>query len=76
MWLDFHQAEEVIATDLQPASEPIELRGSREFTLIDPDGYRLVFLSGNRQWRVLADRGHDRRTTARGRVTRRFSVCV
>ncbi len=35
--------EEVIATGLQPASEPIELRGSREFMLIDPDGYRLVF---------------------------------
>jgi hypothetical protein len=33
----------VIASGLQPASEPIELRGNREFLLLDPDGYRLVF---------------------------------
>jgi predicted enzyme related to lactoylglutathione lyase len=35
--------EEVIASGLQPSSEPIELRGNREFMLLDPDGYRLVF---------------------------------
>lgn len=29
--------------DLQPSSEPISLRGNTEFTIIDPDGYRLVF---------------------------------
>jgi predicted enzyme related to lactoylglutathione lyase len=35
--------EEVIASGLQPASEPLELRGNREFMLLDPDGYKLVF---------------------------------
>lgn len=35
--------DEVIASGLRPASEPIELRGNREFMLVDPDGYRLVF---------------------------------
>ena len=35
--------DEVVAGGLRPASEPIELRGNREFTLLDPDGYRLVF---------------------------------
>jgi catechol 2,3-dioxygenase-like lactoylglutathione lyase family enzyme len=35
--------EEVIASGLRPSSEPIELRGNREFMLLDPDGYRLVF---------------------------------
>jgi predicted enzyme related to lactoylglutathione lyase len=35
--------EEVVGAGLEPASEPIELRGNREFMLVDPDGYRLVF---------------------------------
>jgi catechol 2,3-dioxygenase-like lactoylglutathione lyase family enzyme len=35
--------EEVIAAGLEPASEPVELRGNREFMLLDPDGYKLVF---------------------------------
>jgi catechol 2,3-dioxygenase-like lactoylglutathione lyase family enzyme len=35
--------EDAIASGLQPSSEPIELRGNREFMLLDPDGYRLVF---------------------------------
>lgn len=35
--------EEVVAGGLQPAGEPIVLRGNREFTVLDPDGYRLVF---------------------------------
>ena len=35
--------EEVLAGDLQPASEPIELRRNREFTVLDPDGYKLLF---------------------------------
>ena len=35
--------DDVTASGLQPVSEPIELRGIREFMLVDPDGYRLVF---------------------------------
>jgi predicted enzyme related to lactoylglutathione lyase len=35
--------DDVVASGLQPASEPIELRGNREFMVVDPDGYRLVF---------------------------------
>lgn len=35
--------DEVTSNGLKPASEPIELRGNREFMLVDPDGYRLVF---------------------------------
>lgn len=35
--------DEVVASGLKPASEPVELRGNREFMLVDPDGYRLVF---------------------------------
>ena len=35
--------DEAIENGLQPSSEPIELRGNREFMLVDPDGYRLVF---------------------------------
>jgi len=50
-WFDFRQAavadapayEEVLAGDLQPASEPIELPRNREFTVLDPDGYKLLF---------------------------------
>jgi predicted enzyme related to lactoylglutathione lyase len=35
--------DEVTSSGLQPSSEPIELRGKREFMIVDPDGYRLVF---------------------------------
>ncbi len=35
--------QELLDSGLRPASEVIELRGNREFMLIDPDGYRLVF---------------------------------
>jgi predicted enzyme related to lactoylglutathione lyase len=35
--------EEAVADGLEPTSEPIALRGNKEFMIIDPDGYRLVF---------------------------------
>ena len=35
--------DDVTASGLQPVSEPIDLRGNREFMLVDPDGYRLLF---------------------------------
>jgi predicted enzyme related to lactoylglutathione lyase len=35
--------EEVLAAGFEPASQPIDLRGNKEFTIVDPDGYRLVF---------------------------------
>jgi catechol 2,3-dioxygenase-like lactoylglutathione lyase family enzyme len=38
------QAYDELTTDgLRPSSEPIELRGNREFMIVDPDGYKLVF---------------------------------
>jgi len=37
--------EEVTASGLRPASEPVALRGNKEFMLVDPDGYRLVFFT-------------------------------
>jgi predicted enzyme related to lactoylglutathione lyase len=35
--------EEAVANGFGPASEPIALRGNKEFMITDPDGYRLVF---------------------------------
>lgn len=35
--------DELTSSGLRPSSEPVELRGNREFTIVDPDGYRLVF---------------------------------
>jgi catechol 2,3-dioxygenase-like lactoylglutathione lyase family enzyme len=35
--------DELTSNGLRPSSEPIDLRGNREFTIVDPDGYRLVF---------------------------------
>jgi catechol 2,3-dioxygenase-like lactoylglutathione lyase family enzyme len=35
--------DEVVAAGLQRVGEPIDLRGNKEFTVVDPDGYRLVF---------------------------------
>ena len=34
---------QAVADGLEPTSEPIALRGNKEFMIIDPDGYRLVF---------------------------------
>ncbi|MDO8335988.1 MAG: VOC family protein [Candidatus Saccharibacteria bacterium] len=35
---------EAVAVGVQPTSEPVDKPwGSREFTIIDPDGYKLVF---------------------------------
>jgi predicted enzyme related to lactoylglutathione lyase len=35
--------DEVTSGGLQPSNEPIDLRGNKEFLIVDPDGYRLVF---------------------------------
>jgi hypothetical protein len=35
--------DELTKNGLRPSSEPIELRGKREFMIVDPDGYKLVF---------------------------------
>jgi catechol 2,3-dioxygenase-like lactoylglutathione lyase family enzyme len=35
--------DELSATGLTPSSEPVDVRGNKEFTVVDPDGYRLVF---------------------------------
>lgn len=35
--------DELTSNGLQPSSEPIDLRGNKEFMITDPDGYRLVF---------------------------------
>jgi catechol 2,3-dioxygenase-like lactoylglutathione lyase family enzyme len=35
--------EELTSKGLKPASAPVDLRGNKEFVLVDPDGYRLVF---------------------------------
>jgi predicted enzyme related to lactoylglutathione lyase len=35
--------DEVVAAGFEPASEPVALRGNKEFVIVDPDGYRLVF---------------------------------
>jgi catechol 2,3-dioxygenase-like lactoylglutathione lyase family enzyme len=35
--------EELIGKGFNPPSEPVDLRGNREFLITDPDGYRLVF---------------------------------
>jgi predicted enzyme related to lactoylglutathione lyase len=34
--------DELVANGVHPATEPYELRGNKEFVVIDPDGYRLV----------------------------------
>ncbi len=34
---------DVVESGLEPATEPIDLRGSREFMITDPDGNKLVF---------------------------------
>jgi catechol 2,3-dioxygenase-like lactoylglutathione lyase family enzyme len=35
--------EELTSKGFEPACEPVDLRGNKEFVLVDPDGYRLVF---------------------------------
>lgn len=35
--------DELTNKGLHPASEPVDLRGNKEFMIVDPDGYRLVF---------------------------------
>jgi predicted lactoylglutathione lyase len=35
--------DQLTSTGINPSSEPIDLRGNKEFTIVDPDGYRLVF---------------------------------
>lgn len=41
---NFQRAYDELTTNgLRPTNEPIDLRGSKEFTIVDPDGYRLVF---------------------------------
>ena len=35
--------DELTNKGLRPASEPVDLRGNKEFMIVDPDGYRLVF---------------------------------
>lgn len=35
--------DELTSKGLQPSNEPADLRGNKEFMIIDPDGYRLVF---------------------------------
>jgi catechol 2,3-dioxygenase-like lactoylglutathione lyase family enzyme len=35
--------DELTAAGLRPPSEPADLRGNKEFMIVDPDGYRLVF---------------------------------
>lgn len=37
--------EEVTASGQRPSSEPITLRGNKEFMLVDPDGNKLVFFT-------------------------------
>ena len=34
---------ELTSIGLHPSSEPVDLRGNKEFMITDPDGYRLVF---------------------------------
>jgi predicted enzyme related to lactoylglutathione lyase len=39
-----HRAyDELTSNGFKPPSEPIDLRGNKEFMIVDPDGYRLVF---------------------------------
>ena len=35
--------DELTSRGLDPSSEPVDLRGNKEFLIMDPDGYRLVF---------------------------------
>jgi predicted enzyme related to lactoylglutathione lyase len=35
--------DELTSKGLHPSSEPVDLRGNKEFVIVDPDGYRLAF---------------------------------
>ena len=35
--------DELTSKGLRPSNEPVDLRGNKEFMIVDPDGYRLVF---------------------------------